>query len=624
MSRIGRAPRYGRRRSPLSEALGRGFLFYALSTFAVAVQLGFNIEGSSILGMMNLEAWLFFAASCVSHAATLTLVPYIVYVVLAALSLRRIATATHIVLTVVLIALIYLDSQVLAIYRFHINGLVLSMAFGDGASEIFTFSPWLYVKEAFRLVGVTVVVNALAAAASAIWRWRHKAYAWAVASVIVVSTLFAHGWHIYAAAAGHAAVMKSATLLPYYFPTTAGGLMFRMGLVADDSYRNTGSRQGGDVVYPLRHLQTARPDSLPNIVVIMVDSWNRRALTPECMPFTYGFASANRWYTNHVSSSNGTRSSVFGFFFGVPCYYWETFEPQHIQPLFFNRLLALGYQCQAYPSATLLEPPIAKVVFGDIPNLSVRTLGEHSYDRDSTLASRFIADMRGWAKSRKPHFSFLFFDQPHSFEIRPEDNRTFTPAWDYADYTRLSPTMDATPFWNLYRNTCHVVDRQIDRVVRAIYRAGQLDNTVLIITGDHSQEFNENHQGYWGHNSNFSQHQIGVPLVCYFPGRPGGRFTHRTTHYDIVPTLMRRYLGVTNAPADYSMGHDLDDRQPRPWHIVGSNLNYAFIIGGDTILEKTATDALDVYTPQMTPVSGYRLPTREFDKAVKELNKFFK
>lgn len=621
MSRFGVSRR---RRSPFADTVKRGFLFYAFSTLAVAVLMGFNITGSNIAEMMNLETWLFFLASCVSHAATLCLIPYIIYVLLAACRLPRVANATHIALTVVLMALIYLDSQVLDIYRFHINGFVLGMVFGEGASEIFTFSPWVYVHEALRLVGVVTVVYALAAAAGKVWQWRRRAYAWPVAITFVGCTLFAHLWHIYAAAAQHAAVMKSATLLPYYFPTTANGLMFHMGLISDSSYRNTASRQGGDVSYPLRPLKAVRPKSLPNIVVIMVDSWNRRALTPECMPFTYRFAMGNRWYTNHVSASNDTRSGVFGFFFGLSCYYWETFEPQHIQPLLIDRMLRLGYQCQAYPSATLLEPPIVKVVFGDIPHLNVRTPGVHAYDRDSTLAARFISDMGKWKTGRAPHFSFLFFDQPNSFEIRPEDNRTFTPAWDYADYTRLSPTMDATPFWNLYRNTCHQVDRQIARVVRAMYSEGQLDNTVLIITGDHSQEFNENHRGYWGHNSNFSLHQIGVPLVCYFPGQPAGRFTHRTTHYDIVPTLMRRYLGVSNAPGDYSMGHDLDDRQPRSWHVVGSNLNYAFIVGGDTILEKTATNALDVYTPQMKPVSGYRLPAQEFDRAVKNLNKFFK
>ena len=43
------------------------------------------------------------------------------------------------------------------------------------------------------------------------------------------------------------------------------------------------------------------------------------------------------------------------------------------------------------------------------------------------------------------------------------------------------------------------------------------------------------------------------------------------------------------------MGRMMTDKTPRLWHVVGSNLNYAFIINNDTILEKTADGALDVY-----------------------------
>ena len=83
----------------------------------------------------------------------------------------------------------------------------------------------------------------------------------------------------------------------------------------------------------MHQLETVEPDSLPNIVVILLDSWNRRALTPECMPHTYQFAEQNQWFANHVSGSNGTRSGVFSLFFGLSCYYWESFEPARVQPL---------------------------------------------------------------------------------------------------------------------------------------------------------------------------------------------------------------------------------------------------------------------------------------------------
>ena len=72
------------------------------------------------------------------------------------------------------------------------------------------------------------------------------------------------------------------------------------------------------------------------------------------------------------------------------------------------------------------------------------------------------------------------------------------------------------------------------------------------------------------------------------------------------------------------MGRMMMDKTPRLWHVVGSNLNYAFIINNDTILEKTADGALDVYDAHMNPVKNYRLPAKQFDQAIKQLNRVFK
>lgn len=608
-----------------NEVLKKGFLFYALSTIAMALLMMNFIKSSSVLELMDFEGWIFLIVSCISHASQLALVPFLVFAILVGIRLPRVATVVQAIVTALLIILLYLDSQVYALYHFHINGFVLNMVFGEGASEIFTFDTLLYMKEGLRFAFLVLVVGVLLWLSTWIYKRKAKAYVLPIALSFVGCTLFAHLWHIYASFKQHQSVVKSAALLPYYFPTTANGLMYDLGMVPPESYQNLAtSRQESDVRYPINPLETIKPDSLPNILIIAVDSWNKRALTAECMPNTFRFAKENRWYRNHVSSSNGTRSGIFGLFFGLSCYYWESFEPTHIQPLLIDRLLELGYVCQAYPSATLLEPPFAKVIFGNVPNLNVKTEGKRVLERDSKITEMLIADMRKHKEDGKPFFSFVFYDLPHSFELRQEQNTRFQPAWAYADYTKLDNDLDPTPFWNLYRNCCFQDDILLGKVFKALDEEGLSDNTIVILTGDHGQEFNENHRNYWGHNGNFSIHQIGVPMICHFPGTEAGEFSHRTTHYDVVPTLMSRYLGVRNPASDYSMGHLIDDTKPRLWHIVGSNLNYAFIIGGDTILEKKAEGSLDIYDARMKPIGNYKLPVKEFDAAVKNMNRFFK
>ena len=366
------------------------------------------------------------------------------------------------------------------------------------------------------------------------------------------------------------------------------------------------------------------PDSLPNILIILLDSWNKRALTPECMPHLYRFAQENQWYTNHFSGSNGTRSGVFSFFFGLSCYYWEDFEAAGVRPVFIDRLLELGYDCRTYPSATLENPNFAKILFSRIPNLRKTTQGETSQERDARLTADYLSELPLREASGRPLFSFLFLDLPHSFEPMEGAHAPFQPAWPYADYTKLKADLDPEPFFNLYRNTCYRADELLAPVLERLRATGALENTLVIISGDHGQEFNENGRNYWGHNGNFSAHQLGVPLIVHFPQTKAQRYSHRTTHYDLVPTLLSRYLGVRNDPSDYSMGRMLDDPSPRRWQVVGSNLNYAFILPGDTILEKTAEGSLDVYDARMKPVPAYRLDPKAFNAAMERLNHFYK
>lgn len=117
----------------------QGFLFFAFSTLLIALQFGLYITDSSILGLMDLEGWLFFITSCISHAAIFALIPYLLSLIFTFCRCTKTARIVQIVGIILLCIINYLNSQVYAIYHFHINGFVLSMVFGEGAGEIFQF-----------------------------------------------------------------------------------------------------------------------------------------------------------------------------------------------------------------------------------------------------------------------------------------------------------------------------------------------------------------------------------------------------------------------------------------------------------------------------------------------------
>ncbi len=602
----------------------QGFLFYGLSALLLAVMFATYISDSEVLRLMDFEGWVFFVSSCVSHAAVVALLPFTIALLPYVLGLRRTGGVIHVVLMSLIVILNYVNEQVYALYRFHINGFIVNMMTGPAAGDVFTFDIKLYVKVVgifLLLIGIVVAVWCLA---KHIFRKKRKAYAWVFFWVFWGCTLFAHLWNIYADFYHHQSVAKSGQLLPYYFPTTARGMMVKTfglepplgndDLVVDEVV--------DDCRYPFNELERETPDTLRNIIVIMIDSWNKRTLTAECMPNTYAFAMENQWFCNHLSCSNGTKTAVFGFFFGIPGYYWDTFESAGVKPVLIKELQRNGYDIQAFASAGLENPPIADIVFGDVKGIHSKSHKKKPFVNDRLVTEECITKIKG--RGEKPFFYYLFLDLPHSFAgITKEENSVFQPAWNYADYSKLDNDADPMPFFNLYRNCCHYDDKLIGRVLRTLADERLMDNTIVIITGDHSQEFNENKKNYWGHNGNFSKWQIGVQMILHEPGNEPIVYRHRTTHYDIVPTLMKRYFGVTNHEEDYCMGYLMTDTTERLWHVVGSRQNFAFIIQGDTILERKDNGSLEVNDANMNEVFDYKIDAKRFIEATKRLNHFY-
>jgi membrane-anchored protein YejM (alkaline phosphatase superfamily) len=208
--------------------------------------------------------------------------------------------------------------------------------------------------------------------------------------------------------------------------------------------------------------------------------------------------------------------------------------------------------------------------------------------------------------------------------IPKELTHHFTPSWEDPKYLELNNKLDPTPFFNLYRNNVYVIDSLVGKVLQALEDRQLMERTMIVVTGDHGQEFNENKKNYWGHSSNYSRAQVGTPLIVYYPGIKPEERHYRTTHYDIVPTVLKQVLGVKNPPSDYSMGYLLDDPQPRRWQYVGKVLDWAFIADDDVIIEKNGNGTVDIFDKHMTPLYDYPLNGKELNDALQNLRRFIK
>lgn len=607
--------------------LRQGFCYYLLATLALALIFFSYIFRGASTDMMTPIGWIYFSASCLTHAAILLLIPFLlIQLPLAMLGLRqRWANGVLVVVYGLLFILAVANSYVYAIYHFHINGLVLEMLTGPGASEIFVFSFWVYAKAIALSLLLMGASGALAWLSHKLTKRRQQRHYWRNRLLpLLCIGLFSQVAHIYGSATMNAALVESSDVIPYYFPLRANKLLVKLGVTDNRKMSQLHFKSAGAAVnYPLHPLKIQQPEKPLNIVILCIDSWNPRTLTAECTPNICHFAQQAEQYSQHLSSSNGTRGGIFGMFTGLPAYYWKSFEYADIQPLLTEQLLKAGYKVQAYPSATFDHPPFAKMIFGHVKGLNTNTPGATPYERDIRITRNFMADLDRYDGSR-PFFSFVFYDSAHAIEVPKSKQHRFQPSWEYCDYMKLSNDIDPTPFFNLYRNCVAEVDSLIGLTLDKLQQKNLLQNTVVIITGDHGQEFNENHNNYWGHSSNYSEWQTRTPLIYYYPGCKPGKRDYRTTHYDLSPTLLHQVVGVTNPPSDFSTGHYLSDRAPRNWHLAGNDLYYAFTLTDGTIVEKRGSGSLKVLDRRMRPMPNYQLNARELQEALRNMNRFFK
>lgn len=594
-----------------SMPLKKGFLFFTLATFALFLQFILYLVSSYLSDSINWIGWIYYVFSAAGHAVLFTLLPFLVIYLPLVFFSRFYKTALTIlfILYFLLNLLAYLNGMIFRLYKFHINGFVMDMVFGANASQIFVFNTALILKSigivfCFLLGGLLLVWIS-----SKGYRWVNRKRVIGFSILLFLCIVVSHLGHAYAAVAGKTSIENAAMCLPQFYPLTANRLMLKLGVVKkEDLYTdNTEKSKHSAIRYPLHPLQTAGSTECKNIIFLLIDSWNPRTFTPETCPHITQFADRSETYLHHLSSSNGTRGGIFGLFFGLTPSYWRHFEIAGIQPVFIDRLLDLGYDIQAFASATIVNPPFYRVVFGDVKNIRTETPGATPFDRDNRITQDFLAylDQRAQdtGKPGKPFFSFLFFDLLHAIDLPKDYPKKFQPSWKYADYMNLSNDTDPTPFFNLYRNCAWHVDSLVGNILDKLEANGMLENSVIIISGDHSQEFNENKKNFWGHNGNFSDAQIHVPLVYYYPENIPRKFCYRTTHYDLVPTLMQSWLGVSNPPSDYSMGQNLADSVRLPFHIAGSFDNYA-IITDSVIYEKKTAGRLIITDKHLNKYEG--------------------
>ncbi|ELK5319053.1 DUF3413 domain-containing protein [Vibrio vulnificus] len=486
------------------------------------------------------------------------------------------------------VATLFIDTIVFAQYRFHINAVVLELVM-SGQIVSFPLITWL------------MVIGGVALLLAAQWwtiRWlengapvRALKLGRKFALLTFAALLATNAIHIWAAAHAYQPVTTVKRYLPLFYPATADKFMRKQGWVDEEALERQKAlafKRKNDLNYPLAPLQTQPVEKPLNIMLLVVDSWRADTFNADNTPNMWKYAQSGVVFNNHIATGNATRTGIFGLFYGIPGTYWHGFLANQQSPVLIDRLQALNYQLGIFTAAQLRKPEFNQTVFTKVENLRIGSEG----DRPSELDADLTQDWLAWYDQRdksKPTFSFLFYDAPHGYDFPADFEPKYEPMLKEVNYLKLNNDTDPTPFFNRYKTSVRYVDSMATKVLDKLKEIGDLENTLVIITGDHGQEMNDNTLNFWGHNSNFTDAQVNVPFAIFGPGVDAAKMQWSTealtSHQDVVPTLMKHYLGVTNDVKDYSAGEDLlGDAVKRDW-IISSNYSGYAIITDDNILE---------------------------------------
>ncbi|MEF1215375.1 sulfatase-like hydrolase/transferase, partial [Vibrio alginolyticus] len=161
-------------------------------------------------------------------------------------------------------------------------------------------------------------------------------------------------------------------------------------------------------------------------------------------------------------------------------------------PVFMDTLQAEGYRMGIFGSAPLTSPPLSRTVFKKVSDLTLKQTGETAVERDQQITDKFIEFQK--QDSDKPYFGFLFYDAAHGTVFPEPEFAKFKPYWERVDHILLNNDFDASLYHNRYKNSLYYIDSLIGDVLKNV----DLDNTIVVISSDHGEEFNDHKMNYWG------------------------------------------------------------------------------------------------------------------------------
>ncbi|MBM4327494.1 MAG: hypothetical protein FJ118_10060 [Deltaproteobacteria bacterium] len=320
---------------------------------------------------------------------------------------------------------------------------------------------------------------------------------------------------------------------------------------------------------PLDESAFVQRPNLPNIILIIFESFRHSAISPHMMKRLHAWSEQGLRLERHYSGSNCSHLGIFSLFYSrVPLAYHETLD-RKIPSQFFESLRRSGYRITFFTSGEIKSYRKVDSYINENTCDVILSKGRFAVsaskewpdtDRWKLASARTAAQESGAG----PQFIFFYLVSSHyPYEFSPEFQVFLEPrrSWQF-----LTSRERIRGLSSRYANSLLFLEHELMNLVQSIDPA----RNIVIVTGDHGESLGED--GVFLHANRMSEIQLRTPFVMVGPGIPKRTVSTATAHMDVLPTLLHMLAGRP-VPLAHSDGRDLvgESKPPDRVAVVPAN-----------------------------------------------------